>query len=397
MSEKRRDNKGRLLRQGELQRSDGKYEYRYFDVKGERRSIYSWKLVDTDKIPSGKRKCRALRDMAKDAHRDVDDGINSYDGYRTTFNRFFDDYIETKYGLKSTTRTNYKYMYNKYVREQIGYIDIAAIKYSGIKKFYIHLIKDIGFKPNSMETIQTIIHPVFSIAVKDGLIRINPTDGAMAEIKKSHNWERPKRHALTETQQSAFIDFTKAHRAYAHWLPLFTVLLGTGCRVGEIVGLRWQDCDFEEKIITINHCLIYRTREDGSGCGFHISTPKTKAGIRTIPMFEAVRQALFEERVKQMQTGFNQSIVDGYNGFIFSNRFGDCLSPHCINRAIARIIRDYNKEEAESAKNEKRQPILLPHFSAHNLRHTFCTRFCENETNQKLSRKLWVTQILRPQ
>ena len=55
MSEKRRDNKGRLLRQGELQRSDGKYEYRYYDEKGERKSVYSWKLVDTDRIPSGKR------------------------------------------------------------------------------------------------------------------------------------------------------------------------------------------------------------------------------------------------------------------------------------------------------------------------------------------------------
>lgn len=52
MSEKRRDNKGRILRQGELQRSDGKYEYRYFDVKGEKRSIYSWKLVSTDKVPN---------------------------------------------------------------------------------------------------------------------------------------------------------------------------------------------------------------------------------------------------------------------------------------------------------------------------------------------------------
>lgn len=148
MSEKRRDNKGRILRQGELQRSDGKYEYRYFDVKGEKRSIYSWKLVSTDKVPKGKRECRALRDMVKEIRRDVEDGINSYQAYRTSLNRFFDDYIETKYELKPSTRTNYKYMYNKYVREEIGYKDIASIKFSDIKKFYIHLIKDIGFKPN---------------------------------------------------------------------------------------------------------------------------------------------------------------------------------------------------------------------------------------------------------
>ena len=239
MSEKRRDNKGRLLRQGELQRSDGKYEYRYDDVKGERHSIYSWKLVDTDKVPKGKRDCRALRDLEKEIQRDVDDGINSYKAERTTLNRFFDDYIETKYELKPSTRTNYKYMYNKYVRDDFGCKDIASIKYSDVKKFYIHLIKDCGFKPNSMEIINTIIHPVFTIAVRDGLIRINPATGAIADIKKSHNWEKPKRHALTEAQQAAFIEYVKGSKTYYHWLILFTVLLGTGCRVGEVIGLRW--------------------------------------------------------------------------------------------------------------------------------------------------------------
>lgn len=388
MSEKRRDNKGRILRQGELQRSDGKYEYRYFDVKGEKRSIYSWKLVSTDKVPKGKRECRALRDMVKEIRRDVEDGINSYQAYRTSLNRFFDDYIETKYELKPSTRTNYKYMYNKYVREEIGYKDIASIKFSDIKKFYIHLIKDIGFKPNSMEIINTIIHPVFTIAMRDGLIRINPADGAMAEIKRSHNWEKPKRHALTEAQQSAFIEYIKGSKTYRHWLPLFTVLLGTGCRVGEIIGLRWQDCDFQEKIITIDHSLIYRQQEDRGGCVFHVSTPKTKAGIRVIPMLEAVRKALLEERLSQMRTGFNQTVIDGYSGFIFSNRYGDALTPHCINRAIERISRDYNKEETEAAKEERRQPELLPHFTVHNLRHTFCTRFCENETNLKVIQEI---------
>ena len=388
MSGKRRDKKGRILRQGELQRSDGKYEYRYLDAKGEKHSVYSWKLVSTDKVPAGKRDCRALRDMESEIRRDIEDGIDGFVACRTSLNRFFDDYIETKYELKSSTRTNYKYMYNKYVREEIGKKDINSIKFSDIKKFYIHLIKDCGFKPNSMEIIHTIIHPVFTIAVRDGLIRLNPTDGAMAEIKRSHNWEKTKRHALTEAQQSAFIEYIKAKKIYRHWLPLFTVMLGTGCRVGEITGLRWEDCDFDEKIININHSLLYREQEDGSGCAFHISTPKTKAGIRIIPMLNAVRKALLEERLRQMKEGFNQTVIDGYYGFIFSNRYGDALSAHCINRAIERISRDYNKEELASAKKERRMPELLPHFSAHSLRHTFCTRFCENETNLKVIQEI---------
>lgn len=388
MSEKRRDNKGRLLRQGELQRSDGQYEYRFFDTKGNKHSVYSWKLVETDKLPKGKRNCKSLRDLEKEIQRDIDDGINSYTASRMTLNHFFDDYMETKIELKPSTRTNYKYMYNKYVRNDFGERSIASIKYSDVKKFYIHLIKDCGFKPNSMEIVNTIIHPFFTIAVRDGLIRLNPASGVMADIKRSHNWEKPKRHALTEAQQSAFIDYVKGTAKYYHWLTLFTVLLGTGCRVGEVIELRWQDCNFYENIITIDHSLIYRQQEDGSGCKFSVSTPKTKSGIRIIPMFDAVKEALLTEREKQELVGFNQTVIDGYSGFIFRNRYGDVMNPATINRAIDRIVRDYNKEETERASREHRPAELLPHFSVHNLRHTFCTRFCENETNLKVIQEI---------
>ena len=187
MPEKRKDNKGRVLREGEVQRSDGKYMYRYTDSGGVRRAIYSWKLVESDKAPDGKRSTEPLRTQIKRIQRDIDDGISSHTAYRMTLNSFYDAYIETKYELKASTRTNYKYMYRKYVQDEIGAKNIADIKYSDIKRFYIHLIKDIGFKPNSMEIIHTILHPVFNVAVRDGFIRTNPTDGVMEEIKKSNN------------------------------------------------------------------------------------------------------------------------------------------------------------------------------------------------------------------
>ncbi len=387
MSDKKRDNKGRILRQGERQREDGRYEYRYKDIKGYTRSLYSWKLVETDKLPKGKKSSLSLRELEKQALKDVDDGINTYSAYKTSLNSFFDSYIEMKYELKQSTRTNYKYMYKKYVFDNLGVKDIASIRYSDIKKFYIHLIKDVGFKPNSMEIIHTILHPILTTAVRDGLIRLNPTDGVMAEIKKSHDWEKPKRHALTEGQQSAFINYISSNRKYQHWLSVFTVLLGTGMRVGEFVGLRWADCDFEENLISINHNLIYRQQDSGK-CEYHITTPKSKSGVRIIPMLSEVKSALLKEKTTQRETGYNQTVIDGYDGFIFQNRFGECLNAHCINRAIERISRDYNKEENQKSQFECREPILLPHFSAHNLRHTFCTRFCENETNLKIIQEI---------
>lgn len=317
----------------------------------------------------------------------MQDEIDTYNAKKTTLNAFWEDYIANKQELKKSTRSNYKYMYDKYVRNEIGDKRLVDIKYSTIKKYYNSLIEH-GFKPNSMEIIHTILHPIFTIAVRDGYIRTNPTDGVMAEIKKSHDWEKPKRHALTEEQQERFVDYVREHKTYHHWLPIFTFLLGTGCRVGEAVGLRWEDCDFQNNIISINHSLIYRPDEDTRKVMYHITTPKTKSGIREVPMFTAVKKMLLEERLRQMKDGFNQTEIDGYSGFIFSNRFGSVLTPHNINRAIDRIIRDHNIEETELAKKEKRTPLLLPHFSVHNLRHTFCTRFCENETNLKIIQEI---------
>ena len=387
MSDKKRDKKGRILRPGERQREDGRYEYRYKDAQGNTRSIYSWKLVETDKLPAGKKWEASLREMEKKIQRDLEDGINGYAGARTTLNSFFAAYMETKYELKQSTRTNYKYMYKKYVSEGLGQRSIGSIKYSDIKKFYIHLIKEVGFKPNSMEIIHTILHPVFAVAVRDGLIRTNPTEGVMTEIKKSHDWEKGKRHALTVAQQTAFISYIAGSSQFAHWLPIFTVLLGTGCRVGEAVGLRWQDCDFEANVISVNHNLIYRVQDSGK-CEYHVTTPKTRSGIRIIPMMSEVKKALQGEYDRQLREGLTKLEVDGYSGFIFQNQLGECLNPHAINRAIDRISKAYNREETERAAKENREPELLPHFSAHNLRHTFCTRFCENETNLKIIQEI---------
>lgn len=384
----RRDTKNRLLGKGEYQKSDGRYMYRYVDSKGNSRFVYSWTLTQTDRPPKGKHSEKCLRELEKEIAKDLQDEIDSFKAKKMTLNAFYEDYIEQKQELKTSTRTNYKYMYKKYVWDSIGRRKLPEIKYSDIKKFYNHLIREVGFKPNSMETIHTILHPIFSTAVRDGYIRVNPTDGVMAEIKKSNDWEKPKRHALSVSEQEAFVEFTKSHSVYSHWLPLFTVLLGTGCRVGEIVGLTWDDCDFKNGIININHSLIYRPDEYTGKSGFYISTPKTKAGEREIPMFEAVRKALLNERMRQMREGFNQTVIDGYSGFIFSNRFNGVLSPHNINRAIERITRDYNVEESELAARQNREPLLLPHFSVHNLRHTFCTRMCENESNIKVIQEI---------
>ena len=106
--------------------------------------------------------------------------------------------------------------------------------------------------------------------------------------------------------------------------------------------------------------------------------------MRTIPMIDQVYEAFLEEYQIQQITGFCTQEIEGYKGFIFASSNGTVTIPSEVNRAIHTIVADYNAEETAKAKKEKRDPVLLPDFSAHVLRHTFCTRLCENETNLKV-------------
>ena len=373
MAKARKDNRGRVLRKGESQRSqDLRYVYSYTDPFGKRRYIYANDL-------------QTLREKENKLVKDQVDGLDVYVAGHADLNFVFERYISTKTELRRTTYTNYMYMYNRFVRDELGKKKIAEIKYSDVVYFYFHLINDRNLQINSLETIHTILHPTFQLAVRDDIIRKNPTDGAMAEIKKKPGKNRGVRHALTLEQQRAFMNYINNNPKYVRWSPIFTVLLGTGCRVGEVIGLRWEDLDYEKRLIHINHAVTYYPRQtDTYKCDFAVSLPKTKAGIRTVPMMDEVYEAFKQEYEWQKETGFNCTILDGMSGFIFCNRLGRLHNPQNLNRAIKRIRENYNAEEILNAKKEKRKPIIIPHFSCHHLRHTFCTRFCENETNIKV-------------
>lgn len=374
MAKGRKDNKGRTLRKGESYRkSDNSYMYRYTDPLGKSRAIYDKDLMK-------------LRERVDKLKRDQLDGIDVYIAGKSDLNAVWDRYIATKSELRSTTRTNYIYMYDHFIRDNFGKKKICDIKYSDVKFFYQHLITEEGLQVNTLETIQTILHPTFQLAVRDDIIRTNPTDGVMADLKRKNGKNKGIRNALTIEQQRAFINYVCEHPVYCEWARLFMVMFGTGCRVGEIVGLRWEDVDYENNVININHSITYYPRNESgtSKSEFAVSLPKTEAGIRDIPMFETVRKALQEEYQEQSVEGFNETVIDGMSGFIFKNRFGNVHNPQAINRAIKRIYESYNAEESVKAAKEGRAPILIPHFSCHHIRHTFCARLCEQEDNLKV-------------
>ena len=372
MAKARKDQRGRALRKGEVQRaSDQRYMYTYTDPMGRRKFIYANDLA-------------TLREKEEKLKRDQLDGLDLYVAGYATLNDVFDRYISMKHNIRESTKSGYLYTYDHFVRDTIGRKRIAEIKFSDVLQYYYFLLKEKDVALGTLDSVHCLLHPTFDLAVRDDIIRKNPSDGVMKEISKQTGKSRGIRHALTIPQQRAFMDYIANHPVYYHWWPLFTVLLGTGCRIGECLGLRWQDLDFEKRIISVNHSLVYYSTPEERKCVLRVSLPKTKAGIRTIPMMDMVYDAFCMEYAEQEETGFNESEIDGMTGFVFKNKFGYVPNPQTVNETIKRIVGNYNAEEVVKAKKEKREPVILPNFSCHHLRHTFATRLCENESNLKV-------------
>ena len=370
MASKRRLDKNRVtLRKGESYRNDGRYSFRWCTRDGKRHYIYA-KTLDE------------LRRKEMELTVDQFDGIRT-DKQHTTVNNVFELWCELKRGLKDNTFQNYKYMYNNFVRNGFGKLRVSNVKKSDVKKFYNTLADEKILQISTIDTVHNILHQVFALAVDDNYIRQNPTDNMLKELKQSHNFQVTKRKALTVSEQELLLNFLKTNSKYKHWYPVISVMLGSGMRVGEVTGLRWCDVDFENNLIDVNHTLVYYNKGDNNGCSFAINTPKTKAGSRTIPMLETVKDAFLLEKAYQEEVGLSCNVkVDGYTDFIFINRFGNTQHQGTLNKAIRRIIRDCN--DAVLLKTTDDNPVLLPPFSCHSLRHTFTTRLCEEGVNVKV-------------
>ncbi len=365
--ERRKDNKNRVLKEGEYQRANGTFEYKWRDKKGKRHSIYA-KTLDE------------LREKEIDVLRDALDGIRA-DKNIITINDLYYRWLQLKRGLKANTFQNYKYMYTQFVEPDFGNMKLADLKRSDVRAFYNHLADSQHIKANTIDNIHTVLHQVLELGVEDDYLRYNPSDNALKELKKAHNNDSEKRRALTVPEQELFEQFLSENKQYHRWYPIFVIMVWTGMRVGEITGLRWCDIDMDNETISVNHTLVYFDRGGVERCGFSVNTPKTKAGERTIPMLPKVKNAFLMEKEYQKECGLKcKAVVDGYTDFIFINRFGGVQHQGTLNKALRRIIRDCNYEVIDS---ERKNAVTLPRFSNHSLRHTFTTRMCEAGVNIK--------------
>ncbi|TDP44676.1 tyrosine-type recombinase/integrase [Aminicella lysinilytica] len=367
---KRRDSKGVILKMGEYQRPDGRYLYKYRGKLGQKKVIYATSLKE-------------LREKENSVDQDRLDGIRTMESCNV--NDMFDLWCQVKRGLKDNTFQNYKYMYNTYVRPEFGRINVKELRKTDVKVFYNRLVDDERLRVHTLDVIQNILHQVLDVAVDDRYIRVNPLDNALAELKRARGKDTKKRKALTLTEQRMFLDYIKDHPTYYRWYPIFSFMIGTGMRVGEVTGLRWCDVDMEDKWIDVNHTLVYYDHGNRH-CAYEINSTKTEAGTRVIPMLDMVKDALLLEKKNQEEAGLTcKSSICGYTDFIFLNRFGEVTNNGMLNKAISRIIRDHNDEELLRDSEHAR---LIPKFSCHSLRHTFTTRMIEAGVNIKVVQEI---------
>lgn len=369
----RKDKKGYALQKGEYQRSDGRYVYAYVDRLGKRHFIYAKTLVE-------------LRQKQKGIQRDYFDGLDPHMAATIEINHMIENYLNQKRNLKLTTKGGYVNTYKTYIKDTpFGKKKIVNVKYTDIKTYYYYLLDERHVKISTVDRVHTLLHPAFKVAVRDGLIRTNPTDDIMAELKKDVKGtpsDTTKREALSINEQKAFMKHLRGSREFEGWVPIITVLLGTGMRIGEAVSICWSNLDFKNRMIHVDHEFNNRPDEKGH-CERRITDTKTDAGRRTIPMVQEVFDAFLQEYQIQKCIGFCEEEIDGYKDFVFSTAERKMITPSAVNKAIKNVIISYNKKETAEAEAEGREPFLLPHFTAHVLRHTFCTRLCEAGANPK--------------
>lgn len=338
--ERRKDSKGRVLKKGESERKDGRYQYRYNDAFGARKTVYANGLNE-------------LRDLEKRIEKDIGDGIDYSKGQMTVY-ELVERYLSLKQGVRYNTRIGYNFVSNILGKEPFSRLKVSDVKVSDAQKWIIKMYND-GKGYSTLSSICGVVKPAFQMACNEDVIRKNPFDFKITDVVPNNS---KKREALTEDEQIEWLSFIKNDKTYCKYYDEFVVLLNTGMRVSEFCGLTSKDLDFNNRKINVDHQLV---RERNGK--YYVEKTKTQAGCRFIPMTNEVFQSLkriIENRPKLKIEPF----VDGYTGFILVDKNGNPKIALHIENEIRWSLKKYKK------LFPNKPPIIV---TPHVLRHTFCT------------------------
>ena len=365
---KRRDAKGRVLRSGESQQKDGRYRYTYY-VKGKQHCLYSWKLEDTDRVPSGKRPCISLRSQIKELNKSREQGI-AFRGDNLSVLELVEKYLAIQ-NMNDKIRTSTKIGYQtslKHIRQDsVSLVRIDKVKKSDAKR-WITSLKEKGFGYSTISSIHGVVKPAFQMAVDDDLILKNPFNFVLTDFVEN---DSVKRDALSLEEKDSLLEFIKSDTYYRQYYDAIVILFETGLRIGEFCGLTSDKMDMENRMITID-VQLHKGKQ-----GYYLEKPKTTAGFRIVPMTDKAYES-FSQLIQKRTRKQAEKNIGGQKNYLCFDRNDMPRYGSQWDKIFDNIWKKYQKNHGSTMIK------VTPHIC----RHTFATNMAVSGMNPAILKRI---------
>lgn len=264
--------------------------------------------------------------------------------------------------IKQSTYISYRGYIEKHLAPAFPTLKLKDLSTKLLQEFYNYKLNNESLSPKTIMNLHRCLHKAMKQAVLEHYIDFNPCDAVCLPRN-----EKPQIEIFTREQQQQLI-YTSYQFRYGVFIRL---VLATGIRLGELLGLRWEDLDFNQNMLHIRRTLsrLSKVKYDGIGntTEIVIQTPKTKNSLRGIPVIPTIMNELQQWRMIQQEDAKSAGATYLDSGFIVTNPLGGYIEP--------RTFKDYYDEMLQTSG--------LGHYTFHALRHTFATRAMEQGMDAK--------------
>ena len=262
-------------------------------------------------------------------------GLTTYNE-NMKFSELCEDYFKlyAPNKLKPITAYNYEKAVTYHFLDYFGNKKLKEITTGMLSDFFCSMTRTneagevIQLAPSTVKRIYNIMQSIFHFAMSQRIIRDNPCKDVI--LPKKDVTKEAKRKYLLEDEIPRFLDLFEG---YSSLNTIVKLLLLTGMRAGEALGLKWSDVDFENKVIHVNHTLT-----DVGGKLF-LTTPKTRTSKRTIYMNSTVIQLLKEHKKKQHELIFSIGSSFAHPEMVFTSKYGNYKDRAVLNTSLRRFLK----------------------------------------------------------